>query len=97
MSEPIPRNDVLFREANERIRAKAEEYGVDIAVPFICECSDPTCLELVRLPLDEYRAIREHPARFFNVPGHEVHAPALLVMEGESYRVVENDGRKEAT
>ena len=92
-AERIARNDALFREANERIREKAEEYGVE-TVPFICECADPTCRAIVRMPLEQYTAIREHPRRFLNVPGHEVSAKghATPVADGEGYRVVEKIG-----
>jgi hypothetical protein len=92
-AERIARNDALFREANERIRESAEEYGVD-TVPFICECADPTCRTVIRMALDEYRAIREHPRWFLNVPGHEVSAKgfATPVRDGDGYRVVEKIG-----
>ena len=94
-ADRIARNDALFREANERIREKAEEYGVEIPVPFVCECADPTCREVVRLALDDYRAIREHPRRFLNIPGHEASAKgwAQPVADGDGYRVVEKIGR----
>ena len=39
-------------------------------VPFICECADANCMEIIRLSLDEYEAVRQHPARFFTAPGH---------------------------
>jgi hypothetical protein len=51
-------------------------------VPFICECSDPTCMEIVRLDFDEYEDVRQHPRRFFTVPGHAeaaVQAGAAIV------------------
>ena len=40
-------------------------------IPFVCECPDPDCSEIVRLTFDEYEAIRQYPRRFFNVSGHE--------------------------
>jgi hypothetical protein len=61
---------VTFREANERIEATADQMNLAGPVPFICECSDPTCMEIVRLNLDEYEDVRQHPRRFFTVPGH---------------------------
>ena len=39
-------------------------------MPFICECSDQECMEIVRLDLEEYEEVREHPRRFFTAPGH---------------------------
>ena len=50
MEERIAKNDAKFREANERISAAAEEHAVEgMRIPFICECADPTCMEIVRL------------------------------------------------
>jgi hypothetical protein len=53
-------------------------------VPFICECADERCTEIVRLSLDGYEDVRSHPRRFFNAPGHEalsVGAGAAVVVE----------------
>jgi hypothetical protein len=57
-------------QANERIESTAEKMGLAGPVPFICECSDPTCMEIVRLDVDEYEEVRCHPRRFFSVPDH---------------------------
>ena len=94
-AERVARNDALFREANERIREKAEEYGVDIPVPFICECADPACREVVRVELDGYREVRRNPRWFINVPGHEVAAgsAAEAVGDRDGYRIVQKVGR----
>ncbi len=66
------RNEVMFREINERIRELAERFeaGPD-PVPFICECSDETCVANVSLTLAQYDELRALPARFVVVPGHE--------------------------
>jgi hypothetical protein len=68
--ERIAENQVTFRDANERIEATADEMNLAGPVPFICECSDPTCIEIVRLDFDEYEDVRQYPRRFFTVPGH---------------------------
>ena len=48
--ERIVRNNYTFREANEQIRAKADEYDAPIErIPFLCECPVPSCTE-VRAP-----------------------------------------------
>ncbi|MDQ3824122.1 MAG: hypothetical protein M3321_12865 [Actinomycetota bacterium] len=84
--ERIAANNARFRDANEHIRDAAVEHGVTASIPFICECPDETCMEIVRIELDEYRAVREHPRRFVNAPGHDRAA-------GSSVRVVsEHDG-----
>jgi hypothetical protein len=94
MAQRIARNDATFREANERISAAAEVYGVDMPIPFICECADPRCSEIVRLELEEYEEIRADPRRFLNVPGHEKAAQgaAVVVAERDGYVIVEKVG-----
>ena len=43
-------------------------------VPFICECADPNCRTILRLTLDEYRAVRSDARHFINAPDHEAAA-----------------------
>jgi hypothetical protein len=93
LEERIAKNDATFRRANERISAAAGTYGVDMQVPFICECADPECSEVVRLELEEYEEIRADSRRFFNIPGHEdVEQPGVVVAEHDGYVVVEKTG-----
>ena len=94
MEERIARNDATFREANERIGAAAEAYDVAITVPFICECADPTCREIVRMTLDEYEDVRKSSRTFMNVPGHHVAArgTAEVVDRRDTYVIVEKLG-----
>lgn len=60
-----------FREANERIQAVAAKHDVDMPVPFICECADPTCFEILRVERAEYEAVRADPRHFLSAPGHD--------------------------
>jgi hypothetical protein len=94
MEERIALNQATFREANERINAAAGVYAVDIPVPFICECADPTCAEIVRLALSEYEEIRADSRHFLNVPGHQAAAQgaAAVVAEREGYVIAEKTG-----
>lgn len=57
-------------------------------LPFICECADRTCMEIVRLSLDEYEEVRTHPRRFVTAPGHQ----ALSVEAGAGVVVGSHDG-----
>jgi hypothetical protein len=90
----IARNNATFREANERIGVVAGIYGVEGAVPFICECEDPACSEIVPLELGQYEEIRADSRRFLNVPGHEAAAQgaAVVVERREGYVIVEKVG-----
>lgn len=94
-AERIARNDAIFREANEAIAKVAADSGVDGRVPFICECAEPTCTEIVRLTLDQYGDVRRDPRTFVNAVGHQVAAQgwAKVVSENEGYVVVRKIGR----
>jgi hypothetical protein len=92
--ERIVKNNHTFREANEQIRAKANEYDAPVErVPFLCECPLPSCTQILRLTLAEYEGVRADPNHFFTVPGHE-HADAAVARvfsrEG-NYVIVEKD------
>lgn len=93
-SQSIGDTALQFRAANESIRNAAEAYEVTMQVPFLCECPDGACVEIVRMSLDEYRAVRSSPGRFLNVPGHERAAggAATVVSEHQGYVVVQTTG-----
>jgi len=88
----VARNDVIFRDANEGIVGAAA--GTDLAesgVPFICECADRSCRELVLVPLREYERIRSNPRWFLNAAGHEANAlgAAAAIERHGAYVIVE--------
>ena len=92
--ERIARNNYTFREANEKIRARAAEYDAPIErIPFLCECPVPSCTEVLPLTIAEYSGVRAHPDHFFTVPGHEQAdaAVAHVVSREEGYVVVEKE------
>jgi hypothetical protein len=92
-AERVALNDATFRNANEGIEEKAESLDVDPA-PFLCECADETCTQIIRLTLQEYKEIRAEPTHFLNVPGHQVTAGphARVVAEREGYVIVQKVG-----
>ena len=69
--EEIGHAQVACRSENEAIQASADALTLLGAIPFVCECPNKDCVEIVGLSLDEYEAIRQYPRRFFNVSGHE--------------------------
>jgi hypothetical protein len=95
-AERVARNDAVFREANEGIRAVVDqtELSEDELVPFICECADVHCTEIVQLSTQEYEAVRSEPTRFLKARGHErnAHGWARVVEELDRYTVVEKIG-----
>jgi hypothetical protein len=92
--ERIARNQATFRDANERIHVAAGVYGATMRVPFICECADASCSEIVPLEIHEYEEIRSDPRRFLNARGHEAAArgAAIVVEERDNYVIVEKIG-----
>jgi hypothetical protein len=85
------RNEVIFRDANESVRAVQEDLGLpEGRMPFICECEDAECRQIVRVLQADYERIRAHARRFLIAPGHE---PAgRFVEQHHDYGVVEKDG-----
>jgi hypothetical protein len=94
-AERVARNDAAFREANEQISERAAAYGVDGLLPFICECAEESCTEIVRLTAGEYERVRADGALFLNAHGHVAAAQqhARVVEEHERYVIVEKIGR----
>ena len=85
MKVRIAENESLFRSANERIELAAESSGYRGGkVPFLCECPDMSCTDVVLLTLEDYESIRTGPTNFFVVPGHQavaVRAGVAIVIE----------------
>ena len=69
--EEIGQAQVACRTENEAIQASADKLALLGPIPFVCECPNRDCAEIVRLSFDEYEAIRQYPRRFFNISGHE--------------------------
>jgi hypothetical protein len=63
-------NERLFRSANERIDQRRRELDLDGRTPYLCECEDPACTQLVRLTRDEYSGIRSKRGQFLIAAGH---------------------------
>jgi hypothetical protein len=95
MEERIARNDATFRVANERIAETAAQQGIDRLVPFICECAEPRCTEIIQLSLEEYESVRAEATHFLTVPAHEGSTgdAAQVVSENDRYSIVRKTGR----
>jgi hypothetical protein len=86
----VGKNEVLFREVNERLRDLGESFSlVTEEAEFVCECANTTCLERVHMSLSSYEEIRSDPKRFFVVKGHELLEYEKVVAEDSGYLVVE--------
>jgi hypothetical protein len=87
-------NEATFRDANEQIQARALELEFPTPVPFLCECGEPDCHEIVSLSLDAYAEVRSEPAHFLVAPGHEDEAGSgsRVVAARDGHFVVEKVG-----
>jgi hypothetical protein len=89
------RNQLLFREINERVRDLNEGFSLVLPLgEWVCECADHLCAERIALSADEYDGIRRHGARFVVAPGDaHVWADVEQVTERtDRYWVVETIG-----
>ncbi|HET9323546.1 MAG TPA: hypothetical protein VFO03_06670 [Gaiellaceae bacterium] len=86
----IGRNEVVFREVNERLRELGEGFSlVSEAAEFVCECGDTSCVERIELTLSEYERVRSDPKRFFLLPGHEEPSVERVIEQHDDYWIVE--------
>jgi hypothetical protein len=88
-SSRLRENEETFAKANEKIRVRAEQYEFEEAVPFLCECSEMTCTESVRLSLNTYREARAEGEAFILLPGHDDPRVERIVAHGDGYVLVE--------
>jgi hypothetical protein len=99
----LARNEVLFREVNERVKQVAPD-GPGEPIDFLCECGDAGCTRTISLRRPEYEHARSEPTFFAITPGHEIleiervierHERFYIVRkhEGESRIALETDPR----
>jgi|SRR5581483_4088918 len=92
LEERLARNESLFREVNERIAEAARRTEVLPDAEFLCECGRVECLDRVLVPLAAYEQIRAHPEQFILVTGHDQPEVDRVVVEADTYVVVEKIG-----
>jgi hypothetical protein len=93
-AERIARNNRIFKEANEGIRGAAAQYSHELErIPFLCECAEEGCVQVVRLTPEEYNSVRADPRHYLTAIGHEAaEAPVGRVVErNDAYVVVEKE------
>ena len=89
--ERAARNEVFFRESNEQLGKKRRALDLDGLTPFICECDDPHCTDLVRLTLEQYEHVRARANWFVVAAGHD-EENARTAEAHEGYVIVEKLG-----
>jgi len=87
--ERVAKNEILFRQVNERIlQIEGDRWRVD-PIDFMCECGDVRCTRIVQLALDDYERLRSDPTHFGVIPGHELPDIETVVERYHEYVVVE--------
>jgi hypothetical protein len=81
---------------NGRIQEIADRFDMWAETEFMCECGRVGCLELIPVPLAVYNGVRNHPARFIVVSGHEDKEIERVVERRDGFHVVEVGGAAEA-
>jgi hypothetical protein len=84
-----PENEPVFRAANENLKANLVSLQELGSVPFICECSDGDCMEVVDVQLATYEEVRARPNDFLLRAGHETPTDERVVARNDGYVVVE--------
>ncbi len=92
--ERLALNQAIFRAANERIRAWADQPGDQDreSLSVFCECSHEACRKKIAVERDEYEAVRSNSLHFLVSPGHNVSKLERMVRECDRYAVVEKLG-----
>jgi hypothetical protein len=97
MSRSVERaaaNELAFRKANQDIdRARAELEFTGERTPYICECEEESCTDILLLSLQEYQDVRASPRRFALSPGHETRGD-IVVGAGDGFVTIEKTGRE---
>ena len=72
-------------------RAALQRHDGDVTLA--CECSDPSCREIISLTVEEIDFIRKVPGRLVVSPGHgDPEAERVVMEEPDRFEVVEPFG-----
>jgi hypothetical protein len=89
-AEAVAERQSLFRELNERIQKLGDRFDLpDDPVGIVCECGNEGCHEMIALTGDEFQQVRQTPARFAVLPGHESPSAGRVVAANDRFLVVE--------
>ena len=83
-------NEERFAAANAQIREKALSLETDPGlVPFLCECSNVRCTQIIRLSLDDYETARARLGAFLLIAGHDDRRVEQIIARTDGYVLVE--------
>ena len=84
-----PENEAVFRAANENVKGKLGRLTERGLVPFICECSDADCMDVVEVSISTFEDIHLSRTRFLLRAGHETSGHEDVVGQHDGYVIVE--------
>jgi hypothetical protein len=91
-AERVARNEVVFREANERMAGWEEQHSKSATEVYFCECADPECRDRVELTKGDYERVRSNPRHFVVVPGHELLDVETVIEQNPGWALIEKPG-----
>jgi hypothetical protein len=87
------RNEAIFRDVNEALRAGHWPGDEDAPIAFRCECGELGCSRMIDLTAQEYERIRANPRRFFVAPDHHIAEAESVVERDDGHLVVEKQAQ----
>jgi hypothetical protein len=90
--ERLAKNEVIFRDLNERIADIAAVQDDDHVYEFLCECSNTDCTRRLPLTLAVYEDVRKVATQFVVAPGHDLPEIEDVVSRRDGYQVVTKRG-----
>ncbi len=84
----LARNQALYREVNERVKAITRQFGGNGPLNVMCECPAPECATHLTLSVEQYEAVRADPTQFVVLPGHVYDEVEVVVESFPTYVVV---------
>jgi len=101
--DQLARNEAVFREVNERVKAVDVTLSLGAIVDdpidlieFFCECGDIGCMMKISLTRAEYEELRSHPARFAVALSHEIPSVERIVATTDRFTVVQKSAGEDA-
>ena len=93
--ERAAENESTFRGVNEKLEKRADELALSGRTPYLCECDDERCTQVVLLTGEEYEQVRAGPRTFLLVADHQSPDDRVVRTEAD-YVVIEKTGEKGA-
>jgi hypothetical protein len=92
--ERLAKNEIIFRDVNERIKDAADAAAIrdDRNLGFLCECSNVDCTLRLRVAISDYERTRSESAQFIVALGHELPEIERVVFVGDEFQIVRKEG-----